>query len=393
MQSLFSFGHRYKGEVKKKGFYRGIFTILHLLKKIYFTVTNDLTYDQRMHRICTTLAENGYDVTLVGRKLSSSLPLVTKNFKQKRIKCLFTKGKLFYAEYNLRLTAYLFFCKMDAICAIDLDTIFPCHTISVSKGIPRIYDAHELFTELKEVVTRPAIKKAWMGIEKRFVPKFKWGYTVSESIAREFNKRYGVNYETIRNMPLLKELDSPPATEKFILYQGAVNEARGFENLIPAMQWVHCKLIICGDGNFMPQLKKLIAENKLEQKIELKGMLLPDELWKISQQAYIGMAIAENEGLNQYLALPNKFFDYIQAGIPQITMNFPEYQLFNQQYEVAVLIDDIDTKRIANAINNLLANDVLQARLKQNCLLARQKFNWQQEESKLVSFYKSVFNS
>lgn len=346
-----------------------------------------------MHRICTTLAENGYDVTLVGRKLSSSLPLVTKKFKQKRIKCLFTKGKLFYAEYNLRLTAYLFFCKMDAICAIDLDTIFPCNTISVSKGIPRIYDAHELFTELKEVVTRPAIKKAWMGIEKRFVPKFKWGYTVSESIAREFNKRYGVNYEIIRNMPLLKELDSPPATEKFILYQGAVNEARGFENLIPAMQWVNCKLIICGDGNFMPQLKKLIADNKLEQKIELKGMLLPDELWKISQQAYIGMAIAENEGLNQYLALPNKFFDYIQAGIPQITMNFPEYQLFNQQYEVAVLIDDIDTKRIANAINNLLANDVLHARLKQNCLLARLKFNWQQEESKLVSFYKSVFNS
>jgi hypothetical protein len=95
-------------------------TSFNLLKKIFFTVTNDLTYDQRMHRICTSLAENGYAVTLVGRKLSSSLPLTEKKFRQKRIRCWYKKGKLFYLEYNLRLFTYLLFFKMDAICAIDL---------------------------------------------------------------------------------------------------------------------------------------------------------------------------------------------------------------------------------------------------------------------------------
>jgi glycosyltransferase involved in cell wall biosynthesis len=250
-----------------------------------------------------------------------------------------------------------------------------------------------LFTELKEVVTRTEVQKIWMGLEKRLVPKFKWGYTVSESIAQEFNNRYGVSYKTIRNIPLLKNIDLLPASEKFILYQGAVNEARGFEYLVPAMQWVNCKLIVCGDGNFMPQLKKLIGEYKLENKIELKGMLLPEQLSPIAQQAYIGMAIAENEGMNQYLALPNKFFDYIHAGLPQITMNFPEYTAFNKQFEVALLIDDLTPQRIAGAINNLLENDVLHNRLKENCLKARQEFNWQQEEKKLLSFYQSVFNS
>lgn len=362
------------------------------MKRIYFTVTNDLSYDQRMQRICGTLADNGYSVTLVGRKLRTSIPLRKEKYSQKRIRCWFNKGKKFYAEYNIRLFFFLLFRKMDAICAIDLDTILPCLHISRLKRIIRIYDAHELFTELKEVVTRPAIKKTWTRIEKRTVPCFRFGYTVSESIAEEFRRRYDVSYKTIRNVPVLKPLDGGQAKEKFILYQGAVNEARAFEYLIPAMRSVRYNLVICGDGNFMNELKALIREYGLEDKIDLRGMLPPQELWKIAQQAAMGVAVAENEGLNQYMALPNKFFDYIHAGLPQVTMNYPEYQKINKKYEVAVLIDDLAPQRIAAAINNLLADDVLYRRLRENCMAARQELNWQKEQGKLLQFYQSVFN-
>ena len=58
------------------------------MKRIIFTVTNDLTYDQRMHRICHSLAAHGYDVLLVGRKLSKSVPLTQQTFGQKRLTCL-----------------------------------------------------------------------------------------------------------------------------------------------------------------------------------------------------------------------------------------------------------------------------------------------------------------
>jgi glycosyltransferase involved in cell wall biosynthesis len=346
-----------------------------------------------MNRICTSLAKNGFEVVLVGRKLKNSLPLMKEEYRQHRIRCWFNKGKLFYFEYNLRLSNFLMLRKMDAICAIDLDTINTCYTVSVFKRIPRIYDAHELFTGLKEVVTRPFIKKIWTKIERTIVPKFQWGYTVSESIAEEFRRRYGVNYETIRNIPVLKPLDHLPPTEKFILYQGAVNEARGFEYLIPAMKMVNCKLVICGNGNFMNQLKELIAKNKVQDKVELKGMLLPGELWKISQQAVIGLAFAENTGINQYLALPNKFFDYIHAGLPQITVDFPEYKKLNDIYHVALLVNNIKPGTIADSINNLLADTVLLEQLKQNCLKAREELNWQNEEKKLLSFYQNIFNS
>jgi len=142
---------------------------------IYFTVTNDLSYDQRMIRICTSLAQAGYQVKLVGRKLKASIPLIEQPFKQKRINCFFNNGKLFYAEYNIRLFFYLLSKKMNCICAIDLDTILPCYFISKLKGIPRVYDAHELFCEMKEIVTRPFIYKTWKNIERYSVPKFIYG--------------------------------------------------------------------------------------------------------------------------------------------------------------------------------------------------------------------------
>jgi hypothetical protein len=153
------------------------------MNRIYFTVTNDLSYDRRMNRICNSLATAGYSAVLVGRKLPDSIPLSPKTYQQKRLSCFFNKGRLFYAEFNLRLFFYLLFKKMDAICCIDLDTILPALYISNLKKVKRVYDAHELFCEMKEVVTRPKIYKAWKRIEKFTVPKFIFGYTVSEPIA------------------------------------------------------------------------------------------------------------------------------------------------------------------------------------------------------------------
>ena len=77
------------------------------LTTIYFTVTNDLTYDQRMNRICTSLAAHGYNVVLVGRRRKQSQPLRKEKYQQKRLRCWFQKGKVFYAEYNFRLFFYL----------------------------------------------------------------------------------------------------------------------------------------------------------------------------------------------------------------------------------------------------------------------------------------------
>ncbi|MBO9682722.1 MAG: glycosyltransferase [Flavisolibacter sp.] len=343
-----------------------------------------------MIRICTSLQKNGYTVLLVGRKLKTSLPLSTQPYKQKRLSCFFEKGKVFYVEYNVRLFFFLLFQKSDLICAIDLDTIVPCYFASVIRRKKRVYDAHELFCEMKEVVTRPSIYKFWKRIEKFAVPKFRYGYTVNHPIQKILNDDYKVSYEVIMNVPFLQNTID---TEKqnFIIYQGAVNHGRSFETLIPAFQWIDCPFWIYGNGNFYDECKKLIEKYALDDKVILKGKILPHELKSITSKALMGITLFENNGLNNYYSLGNRFFDYIQAGIPQVCVDYPAYKKINEQFEVAVLIDDLSSQSIAKAINSLLNDDELQDKLRANCLEARKVYNWQNEEKKLLQYYQQIF--
>ena len=355
-------------------------------------MTNDLNYDQRMQRICGTLAGAGYDVLLVGRKLKTSLPLSNKNYQQQLLKCWFNKGKLFYGEFNIRLFFFLLFKKMDCICAIDLDTILPCYYISKLKGAKRVYDAHEYFSQLDEVVSRPSIYRFWKKIEKRMIPKFKNGYTVCDSLAEEFKNNYDANYKVVRNVPLLIELTEQARSEDIILYQGAVNKGRGLDKLVLALKKVNAVLWVCGNGNFMEEMQSVVQVNDLSEKVIFFGMLPPEELKKRTAQAYVAINPFERTGLNQYLSLSNKFFDYIHAGIPQVTMNYPEYRKINDQFKIAELIDDLDPEIMSKAINRLIINKELYLHLKQNCLVAKQELNWQKEKNKLLKFYEGLFN-
>ncbi|MEP7279997.1 MAG: glycosyltransferase [Bacteroidota bacterium] len=363
------------------------------MKKICLTVTTDLSYDQRMIRICSSLSAAGYDVLLVGRKKKNSLSPAPQPYQQKRLYTIFEKGKLFYMEYNTRLFFFLLMRQTDLFCAIDLDTILPVWIASLLKRKPRVYDAHELFCEMKEVVTRPAIHRIWKKIEKTCVPRFKHGYTVNQPIADEFRKMYGVDYGIIRNVPFLLPLNPTPSPERFIIYQGSVNEGRSFETLIPAMQWVDAPLLICGDGNFMEQLKDLIKKYSLSSKIVLKGLVQPAELRLLTQKALAGITLFENNGKSNYLSLANRFFDYIHAGIPQLCVDYPAYRKINNQLQIAVVTEDLSAENIARLLNRLISDEPLRSRLRRNCLELREQINWEKEEQGLLLFYKKIFET
>jgi glycosyltransferase involved in cell wall biosynthesis len=358
--------------------------------RITITVTNELNYDQRMIRICNSLANAGNIVKLIGVKHSNSPALEYKNYQQKRLHVIFKKGFGFYFEYNVRLFFYLLFQKTDVYCCIDLDTMLPVYFASFLKRKIKVYDAHEYFSQQKEIITRPKIYSIWHFIERTFVPKFKNGYTVSEGIAQEFLKNYHVRYEVIRNVALLKPLPEIADKEKIIIYQGSVNEGRGFEYVIPAMKDVNAILEIYGDGNFLSEAKKIAIENNLEKKIIFKGKFLPGDLDTITSQAYIGINLVEPFGQNQLLSLANKFFDYMHHAVPQVTMDFTEYRKINEEYEVAILIKNLSIASVSNSLNFLLNEKEVYLRLQENCLKARELFNWQNEEKKLIRFYNGL---
>ncbi len=357
------------------------------VNRLVFTVTNDLNYDQRMLRICTSLHNDGYDVTLIGFKRRMSMPLTERPFKQIRIPIIAEQGKLLYVDYWIKLFFLLLFRKVDVLCAIDLDTILPVYYASRIRGKKRVYDAHELFTELKEVISRPKVHRMWLWIEKHTVPHFPVGYTIGECYAEEFNRRYGVDYGVVRNATILKPLVKTPAKERFILYQGWVNVGRRFEQLIPAMQWVDAPLVICGAGNFYAETKALVAQYKLEHKVIFKGYVAPEELRQYTLSAYIGITLFEDSSLSNRLSMANRFFDYMHAGVPQLCNQYPEYEKANARFEIASLIAEPTPEHIAESLNKMLNDEAYYNRLAQNCLAAREFYCWQQEEKTLLSIY------
>ena len=230
----------------------------------------------------------------------------------------------------------------------------------------------------------------WTWIGAHCVPHFKTGYTIGECYADEFKKRYGVTYGVVRNATILKPVEIPPKQERFILYQGWVNVGRCFEQLIPAMQYVSARLVVCGEGNFYAEAQALAKQYNVSDKVIFKGYVPPAELGNYTLQAYIGVTLFEDTSLSNRLSLANRFFDYMHYGVPQLCIKYPEYERINGQYEIASLIAAPTPETIAAALNKLLDDQAYYTHLQQNCLLAREKYCWQQEEKKLLDIYNRL---
>ena len=348
-------------------------------------------YDQRMQRICTSLQQNNFDVELVGRVLKDSKPLQNQVFQQTRLTCLFNKGFLFYAAINIRLFIFLLFNKFDIVCGCDLDTLPATVLAAKLKRKKVVYDAHEYFPESPELIGKPAKQSVWYFIEKLLVTEVDALYTVTNSIAQIFNKKYNADCKVVRNLPNKNDSQISILKSKILLYQGAVNIGRGLnEMLLAMMKLENIEFHIAGDGDEMNVLKHAIKELKLENKVKLLGKKTPNELKEITQRAYIGVNLLENRGLSYYYSLGNKTFDYIQAAIPQIVIGFPEYIELNQQYHFGIIVDELSVEKICQAIMKLMNDEALYKQIQQNCLIAREELCWENEEKILIGIYERI---
>jgi glycosyltransferase involved in cell wall biosynthesis len=366
-----------------------------LKHKIIVSVTSDLVSDNRVHKYCSTLLNMGFQVLLVGRKLKNSQPLLPRGYKTKRFSLFFNKGPLFYAEFNYRLYLYLLFSKSDVLLANDLDTLPANFLASKVKRIPLVYDSHEYFSEVPELVDRPQVKKIWEWLENKMVPRLKYATTVCNSIAEIYTKKYETPFRVVRNLPFAA-VHQPEKTKtvqngKIILYQGAVNIGRGLEQVIHAMHYLkNAKLIIAGDGDIKSQLEALVQAENMQNKIEFTGRLTIDELTQLTPTADLGLSVEEDFGLNYRFALPNKLFDYIQAQVPVLVSNLPEMAAVVNQYEVGEITNSLDPVFLAAKISDALENTVKRKFWMANLPKAAAELTWENEE-KIICEIFSVF--
>ena len=371
--------------------------------RIVLAATTDLSYDQRMQRISGSLARAGYQVLLVGWQRPASMPLTPQPYAQHRLRGWCQSGKLFYLEYNLRLFLFLLGQRAAAWGCADLDAALPTWLRARLGGQPFVYDAHELFTEVPEVVARPRVQWAWQWVENFMVPRARLRYTVGPALARLFEQRHpGSTFAVVQNVPASQVPDlhegqqlTTNNQQATLLYQGALNVGRGLAELLEAMPLVPARLIICGEGDCSAALRAQAARLGLlaSGQVEFKGYVLPDALRQLTAQATVGIMLLENTGLSYYYSLANKFFDYVQAGIPQLCIDFPEYRALNAQHEVAELVPNLQPATLAAALARLLPGGrpgPHYQHLAANCRRARAEWNWEQEEKTLLRLYAEL---
>lgn len=356
------------------------------------SVTNDLATDQRVDKICNTLKTLGHDVILIGRCYKDSNP-IKRNYQTKRFNLWFNKGALFYANYNIRLFIFLLSTKPTVLWSNDLDTLPSNFLYSKIKNIKLIFDSHEYFTQVPELINRPFTQKFWKRIEKYILPKLKNVLTVSQSIANLYEQEYNIKVNLLRNVPLLNkkfiEVENiKVAGKKIVIYQGAINVNRGIQQMVEAMQYLDNTLLyIIGSGDVFNEIEKLIQQLKLQNKVTLLGRIPLEKLHGYTIQADLGLSLEEDAGLNYRFALPNKLFDYIQAEIPVLVAPLPEIKKMVTLYQVGEIIDNYNPKHIAEKINFMFSNQLQINSWKANAKKAALELNWEKEQQVILTLF------
>jgi len=367
-----------------------------LFVKICLSVTSDVATDQRVNKIAQTLKGMGAEVTVIGRKKMNSLPFRTDGITIKLFNLPFSKGPMFYASYNIRAFLYLLGNRFDILVANDLDTLPANFAASRIKRKRLVYDSHEYFTEVPELVGRKWTKKIWETIEQLLLPRILYAITVSDSIARSYYKKYGIRMVTVRNVPLCETEEdahdySPDIKGKLIIYQGSLNMGRGLELVIRSMRHVpSATFLIAGDGDIAGKLKELTEELGLTDRIRFTGRIPFGELSSYTRRADLGISLEENLGLNYYYALPNKLFDYIKANVPVLVSDFPEMGALVKKYGIGLTTLSRDPEEVAGLINLMLTDKIKIKLWKNNLREAAKELCWEKESEKLIGLYRSV---
>lgn len=360
-------------------------------------VTNDLSTDNRVHRTCVVLQELGYEVLLVGRILPGS-PVLDRPYEVRRMRLLFRSGGMFYAEYNLRLFLLLLMSPASLIVANDLDTLLAAYI--GARGRTLVYDTHEYFTEVPELVRRPAVRRVWLAIERWIFPRLQHIITVNRSIAKEYEQRYGKRLMVVRNIPMPRDPVEPigrgelglPVDRFLLILQGSgINIDRGGEEAVLAMRDLpEAHLVIIGGGDALPVLRDLVQEHDLADRVQLLPRMPYERMMQYTRNADLGLSLDKDTNLNYRYSLPNKLFDYFRAHIPVLVSELPEVAGIVREYGSGVVVPRVDPMVIAAAVRALMSKPTELMALREKAIFAATSLNGVKEKEALAGLFRSL---
>ena len=365
--------------------------------RICFLIINPFDYDSRARLICRDIIEAGHQLDIIttggdGPKsydgaVIHRLPQHTRFFRQRR-----------FIEFNLKAADIAGKLKPEIIHAVDLDTLWAAVTAAKRSGSKVIYEARELYPELLALHKRPIVKWFWRTLEKMLMNKANCVVTINHSIASELSKRYNIKDPTVvMNVAETTSIGRPIDIRKkynlsykyILIYQGVLRPGQGIARALRAIKSIPVTgMLFVGDGLYRAKIEEIARQLNIEDKVRFAGMIPPDQLPAYSAGADAGLLLMESTALNNYLALPQKLFQYIMAGTPPIVSDLPELRRVVEEDDLGLVLKSDSPTEDAKSINDFLLKEL--AKSAQNFHKVKSKYNWELEGKKLIDIYKGL---
>lgn len=248
----------------------------------------------------------------------------------------------------------------DVVHAHDADTLGAAARIT-AHGARLVYDAHELSSHRADVFWWERRLDALR--ERRWIPRAAVTITVSPGIGEILADRHAISPVIIRNIPVLR-LDGPPYYDlreqigvapgtRLVLHQGQRAPDRGLEALVRAMAIVEdAHLVLLGSAvrGMDTTLEHEATAAAVSDRVHFLDAIPSDRLLTVTAQADVGVTLLEGSSLNHQLALPNKLFEYLAAGVPVVASDLPEIRRVLEACGGGVVCDPSDSGSIAAAL-------------------------------------------
>jgi len=235
--------------------------------------------------------------------------------------------------------------------------------------------------------------------------------TVNDSIGTIYKDEYNIKPLIIRNIPFknvsvlqqeklklskieldeLKKLTKKqlilPEEKPVIILQGAgININRGAEEAVLAMQYTEdAILLIVGDGDVIKTLKATVKNLGLDEKVRFITRQPFQILSTYTSIAEFGISFDKDTNINYKFSLPNKLFDYINAGIPIVASPLPEVKKIIEHYQCGTFIINHIPEDIAACFTSLLNDKERLWRYHENAIKAAEQLDGMKE---LIPLYE-----
>ncbi len=352
------------------------------MAKVIHCILNNLFYDQRVHKLATTLAQT-HEVEIVGvRTKRNEVQLSPRAYKTHRVWVPMRRGVAFFGIANLQIFFYLLLRRWDAVVACDLDILPACWLAARLRRRKILLDSRELYTQTSFQLGKPIKRRIWQFLERTLYPSTPYILTVSPPIAHYFERKYRRPVWVIYNLPLRGRGFARPRLEnRLLLYQGMLHPHRGLEELILALMYApEWKLWILGDGPQRNYLEALVQQQRLQERIRFFGLVPFEAVAGYTKKATLGVSGEVPRSLNHRYALPNKVFDYLQQGIPVLVGEAPLVQALVHHYGCGYAVKSWQPKEIAYALEQIGASLGEYEQKVQAARAAAKELHWERQE-------------